>query len=167
MDRQFRFILIHCVDANLCNAVFFVYISILVDFSRFHPRDSSAAVMQSGLSRRPGCLKPPEVPISLDHSASHRDEVRVVLDMLDEITATTKDVIREARFFQTDANICEETYRDQCSFYLIGKRHRLTYAGQSIRAIGTSLGRHHATRCIHHSVIQSLPRNIQIVSGFL
>ena len=148
----------------LCNAMFFVCISILVNFSRFHPRDSSAAVMQSELSRRPGRLKPPEVPISIDHSASHRDEVRVVLDMLDVITATTKDVIREARFFHTDANICQETYRDQL---LIGKRHGFTYAGQSIRAIGPSLGRHHATRCIQPSVIHNQLRNIQIVRGFL
>jgi hypothetical protein len=49
------------------------------------------------MSRRPGRLKPPEVPTT---PASHRDEVRVVLDMLDDITATTEDVIREeARFF--------------------------------------------------------------------
>jgi hypothetical protein len=59
--------------------------------------------------RRPGRLKPPEVAMSLDCSASHRDEVRVVLDI---ITATTKDVVREvARFFHADANICEETSR--------------------------------------------------------
>jgi hypothetical protein len=71
--------------------------------------------MQSEMSRGPGRLKPPEVPTSLDRTASHRDEVKVVLDMLDVITATTKDVIREeARFFHTDANICEEAYRDQC-----------------------------------------------------
>ena len=50
--------------------------------------------------------------------ASHRDEVRIVLDMLDDITSTTEDVIwEEARFFHTDANLCEDTYRDQCSFY--------------------------------------------------
>jgi len=55
--------------------------------------------MQSEMSRRPGRLKPPEIPTSLDPSASHRDEVRVVLDMLDDIIATTKDVVREeARF---------------------------------------------------------------------
>jgi hypothetical protein len=51
--------------------------------------------MQSEMSWRPGRLKPPEVP-----TFSHRGEVRVVLHMLDVITATTKDVIREeARFF--------------------------------------------------------------------
>jgi hypothetical protein len=75
--------------------------------------------MQSEMSRHPGRLKPPDVPMPLDRSASHRDEVRVVLDMLDDITATTKDVVREeARFFHTDANICEETYRDQCSYFI-------------------------------------------------
>ena len=117
------------------------------------------------MSRRPGRLKPPEVPTT---PASHRDEVRVVLDMLDDITATTEDVVREeARFFHTDPNICKETYRDQCSHHLLGKRHGFTYAGQSIRAIDPGLRRHHATRCIHHSVVQSLLRNIQIVSGFL
>ena len=42
-------------------------------------------------------------------SASHRDEVRVVVDMLDDITATVEDLIREeARFFHTDANLCED-----------------------------------------------------------
>ena len=50
---------------------------------------------------------------------------------------------------------------------LIGKRHGFTYASQNIRAIDPSLGRHHDTRCIRHSVVQSLLRNIQIVSGFL
>jgi len=50
---------------------------------------------------RLGRLKPPEVPTT---PASYRDEVRAVLDMLDDITATTKDVVREgARFFHTDA----------------------------------------------------------------
>jgi hypothetical protein len=54
------------------------------------------------MSQRPGRLKPPGVPTSLDSSASHRDDLRVVLDMLDVITATTKDVVREeARFLHT------------------------------------------------------------------
>ena len=39
---------------------------------------------------RPGRLKPPEVLPTT--SASHRDEVRVVLDILDDITATVEDV---------------------------------------------------------------------------
>jgi hypothetical protein len=79
----------------------------------------SAAVMQSEISRRPGRLKPPDVPTPLDRSASHRDQVRVVLDMLDDITATTKDVVREeACFLHIEANICEETYRDQCSYFI-------------------------------------------------
>jgi hypothetical protein len=39
-----------------------------------------------------------------------------VMDMLDDITATTEDVVQEeARFFHTDVNIYEETYHDQCS----------------------------------------------------
>lgn len=46
------------------------------------------------MSQRPGRLKPPDVPTSLDGSVSHRDELRAVLDMLDVITATTKDVVR-------------------------------------------------------------------------
>lgn len=56
---------------------------------------------------RPGRLKPPEVlPTTC---ASHRDEVRVVLDILDNITATVEDVIREeARFLHTDANLWED-----------------------------------------------------------
>jgi hypothetical protein len=135
--------------------------------SPFHATSGSTAVMQSEMSRRPGRLKPPEISTSLDSSASHRDEVRIVMDMLDDITATTRDVVRqEARFFHTDANICKETYRDQC-YYLIGKRHGFTYAGQSVRFIDPGLGRHHATRCIHHSVVQSLLGNIQIVSRLL
>ena len=121
MDRQclLGVIWFISVNATLRNAVFFcIYISILVDFSSFHPRDSSVAVMKSELSRRLGRLKPPEVPISLDHCASHWDEVRVVLDMLDVIIATTKDVIQEASFFHTDANIYEETYLDKCSHFI-------------------------------------------------
>jgi hypothetical protein len=78
--------------------------------------------MQSEMSRRPGRLKPPEGPTSLDPSASHRDEVRVVLDMLDDIIATTKDVVREeAHFFYTYANVCdvcEEIDPDQCSHFI-------------------------------------------------
>jgi hypothetical protein len=68
------------------------------------------------MSRRLGRLKPPDVPTT---PASHRDEVRVVMDILDDITATTENVVREeARFFHIDANICEETYRYRC-FHII------------------------------------------------
>ena len=60
--------------------------------------------MQSEISRRPGRLKPPDVPTPLDRSAFHRDEVRDILDMLDGITATTRDVVREeACFLHIDA----------------------------------------------------------------
>jgi len=52
--------------------------------------------MQSEKSRRPGRLKPPNIPTSLDDSDSHLDEIRGVLDMLDTITTTTKDIVREA-----------------------------------------------------------------------
>jgi len=76
----------------------------------FHPRDIWSAVMQSEMSRRPGRLKPPEAPTSLALSASHRDEVRAVLDMLDDITTTTDVVREEARFSHADPNIFEETY---------------------------------------------------------
>lgn len=79
------------------------------------------AAMKSAtaMSHRPGRLKPPDIPTSLDSSASHLDELRVVLDMLNVIIAITKDVVREeARFFHTDANICKETYCDQCSHFI-------------------------------------------------
>jgi hypothetical protein len=122
--------------------------------------------MQSEMSRRPGRLKPPEVPTSLDPSASHWDEVRVVLDMLDDIIATTKDVVREeARFFIPMPIFARNLI---VSYYLIGEGSGFTYAGQSIKAIDPDLERHHASaiRCIRHSVVQSLLGNIQIVSGF-
>jgi len=49
--------------------------------------------------RRRGRLKPPNIPTSLDsidYSVSHRDELRRVLDMLDTIADTTKNIVREA-----------------------------------------------------------------------
>lgn len=44
---------------------------------------------------RRGRLKPPNILTSPDSSISHRDELRFVLDMLDTITDTTEDIVRE------------------------------------------------------------------------
>jgi len=93
--------------------------------------------------------------------------------MLDIITATTKDIVREAevRFIHTDItniSICEETYNGiNNTLLLIGRKYRFTYPRQSKGAVETAPERHLAVLWVHHSFIHSLLRNLRIVSGFL
>ena len=52
-------------------------------------------MQQSEMSRRPGRLKPPKIPLPLDGPASHLDELRRILEMLATIVATTEEIVQE------------------------------------------------------------------------
>lgn len=100
-------------------------------FSVFIPWISGAVTMQSGISRRPGRLKPPNISTSPDDIhlfASHSNEVRCVLRTMDTIMATTVVIVREAevRIRLVHTNIYDENHN---SMFLLGRGEGFTYTG--------------------------------------
>jgi hypothetical protein len=98
-------------------------------------------------------------------SAADLNELMRVVQTMATIVATTEAIVREAEVRMIQIDICDEYLS---SYIPSGRAEGFTDAGcQSIRAFQTAHERHLAAPWVHHSIIQSLLRNVRIVSTFL